>query len=70
MSFQDQRQWSQVASGKVQIGYQEKFVLRKNGEVLEYDVQGVGGVTVPGNFLEKGSYGTQGHGLVGMVLMS
>jgi len=30
---------------------------------------GSGGVTVPGGVQEKGGCGTEGHGLVGMVVM-
>ena len=35
-------------SGEVQVGYQEKFLLRKSGNALEQAAQGSGGVTIPG----------------------
>ena len=30
------------------VEYQEKFILRKSGEILEQAAQGGGGVTIPG----------------------
>ena len=47
-----------------QAGYQEKFLFRKSGEVLEWAVQGSGGVTVAGGDQEKCRCDTEGHGLV------
>ena len=47
----------------------EKFLLRRNGGELEQDDQGSGGVTVPGGLQELWRYGTEGLGLVNMVLM-
>ena len=51
-----------------QVGYQEKFVLRKSSKLLEQATQGVGGVTVPGG-IQMCRYDTWGHHLVGMVVM-
>ena len=48
---------------EIQVGYQEKFLLRKSGEVLEQAAQGSGGVTILGGVHEKGRCGTEGHGL-------
>ena len=46
----------------------EKIIIRKSDEMLEQAAQGGGGVTIPG-FQEKGRRGTEGHGLVGMVVI-
>ena len=35
-------------AGEAQVGYWEEFILRKNGQALEQDAQGDGGVTIPG----------------------
>jgi len=32
---------------EVHVGYAEKIILRKGGEMLEWAAQGVGGVMVP-----------------------
>jgi len=40
-----------------------------SGEVLEQAAHRCGGVTVPGGVQEMWRYGTEGHGLVGMVVM-
>ena len=53
--------------GKVQVGYKEKILHRKSGEVLEETAQGGGGVTVPGGAQGMCRCGTEGCGLVGMV---
>jgi len=44
-----------------------KFLL--SGNTLEQAGQGIDGVTIPGGFQETCRCGTQGHGLVGMVMM-
>ncbi len=54
---------------EVQVGNKEIFLLRMNGEALEQAAQGGGGVTILGGFQETCRYGTEGHGLVGMVGM-
>lgn len=45
------------------VGYKEKFLFRKCGEVLKQVVQGGPGVMVPGCVQEKGRCGTKCHGL-------
>ena len=45
-------------TGESKVEYQEKFLLKKKGEVLEQAAQGSGGVTVPGCIQEKGLCGT------------
>ena len=47
----------------------EKNILRKLGNALELAAQRGGRVTVPGGFQEKRRCGTEGHGLVGMLVM-
>ena len=54
---------------EVPIEYQEKFLLRMSGQVLEHAAQGSGEVTVPDGVHEKGRCGTEGHGVVGMEVM-
>ena len=46
----------------VQVGYEEKFLLRRSGEALERAAQGGGGVTVPDGIQEMCSCSTDGHG--------
>ena len=53
---------------EVQVGYQEKFLLRKSGNALVQDARG-SGVIIPEGFQEKGRFGTDKHGLMGMVVM-
>ena len=36
-----------IILGEIQMGYQEKFLLRKSGDVLEQVAQGIGGVNIP-----------------------
>lgn len=55
--------------GEVQVRYQEKFLIRKGGEVLEQAAQGDGEFVVPRSFQEMGIHGTEGHGLVGMEMI-
>jgi len=43
-------------------------VIRKSGEALTQAAQGGGGVTVPGDVQEMWRCGTEGCGLVGMVV--
>jgi len=47
---------------KDQVGYWEKFLLRKSGEALAQAAQGGGGVTVPGGVQELCECGSEGHG--------
>ena len=49
---------------KVQVGHQEKFLLRKSGNVLEQAAQGGGGITFPGDVQETFRCYTEGDGLV------
>ena len=39
-------------TGDVQVGYEEKFLLRKSGVAVSQAAQGGGGVTVPGGVPE------------------
>jgi len=55
--------------GELQVGYSEEFLLRKSDEELEQPAQGGGGVTVPGGVQEKQRCGTEGHGLLRMVVV-
>ena len=48
-----------VAPGEVQVGYKEKFPLRKTGEVV---AQGGGGITIPGGVQEMSRCGTESRG--------
>jgi len=59
-------QKAQVMPEEVQVGYEEKILLRKCGEVLKQVVQGGDGATILGGFQETCSYGTQRHSLVSM----
>ena len=54
-----------IASGEVQVGHQETFLLRKSGEALEQAAQGSGGVSIPEGVQEMCRCGTKGQGLVG-----
>ena len=58
-------------SGKVQVGYQEKFLLIKRGEALapREAAQGGGGVAISGGVQAMGGWSTWGNGLVGMVVI-
>ena len=47
----------------VQVGYYEKFTLRKSGEALAQAAQGGGGVSIPRGCQEKGRCGTEGCGV-------
>jgi len=49
-------------TGDVQVGYEEKFLLRKSGAAVSQAAQGGGGVTVPGGVPELCGCGTEGHG--------
>jgi len=53
--------------GKVisQVGYYEKFPLRKSSETLKQTTQRGGGVTVPGGLQEVCGCGTEGHVVTG-----
>ena len=57
---------------KNKVGYQEKFLLRNNGEALEQAAQGGGGVTIPGGVqvLRKRTDGKwfSGHGGDGLMV--
>ena len=61
---------SQVASGSSQVGYWEKILLRKCGQMLAWTAQGSGGVTIPRDDQDTCRCGTEGQGLVCMVGMS
>ena len=52
-----------------QVGYWEKLHLRKSGEALAQATQGGGGVTISGVVQEPCRCGTEGHGLVGKVVL-
>ena len=41
-----------MVPGEVQVGYQEKFLFRKSGEVLAQAAHGGGGVIIPGDVQE------------------
>jgi len=45
----------------IQVGYYEKFLLRKSGEALAQAAQGDGGVSDTGGFQEMCRFGTEGH---------
>ncbi len=49
-------------TGDVQVGYEEKFLLRKSGAAVAQAAQGGGGVTVPGGVPEPCGCGTEGRG--------
>ena len=55
--------------GEVQLRYGEKIYLRKIGQALEQAAQEGGGVTNPGDVQETHRCGTEGHGLVCLVVM-
>ena len=59
----------ETESSIIQIGYYEKFIFRKSDEGLEQAAQRGNGITVPGGVQEMCSCGTEGHRLVGMVVM-
>ena len=44
----DESEWPQVVPGEVQVGYWEKFLLRKGSEGVAQAAQGGGGLTAPG----------------------
>lgn len=48
-------------TGEVQVGYEEKFLLRKRCEALEQAAQEGGAVTIPEGIQEKGVCGTEEH---------
>ena len=52
-----------VVPEEVQVGYQEKLILRKSSEVLAQAAQVGGGVTIPEGVQEVWRCGTEGHGL-------
>ena len=58
-----------IASGEVQIGYQEKFLYCKSGQALDQAAQGSGGVPIPGGVQKPCGCGTWGHGLASMVVL-
>jgi len=47
---------------EVQVGYQEKFLLRRRGEALAQAAQGGGGVTILEGVQEMWRCSTEGHG--------
>ena len=47
---------------EVQVGNEEKIILSKHGEVLEWAAQGDGAVTVPVDVPELWRCGTEGRG--------
>ena len=51
----------------IQVGYYEKFLLRKSGEALAQAAQGGGGVTVPGGVQELWRCGTEERGCDGSI---
>ena len=55
--------------GEVHVGYQEKIIFRKSGELLEQTAQSDSGVSAPGGTQEMCRCGTEGCALVGMVVM-
>lgn len=56
-------EWPEVAPGWI-LG---EIYFRRSCNALEKAAWGHGGVTVPRDIHEKGSCGTDGHGLVGVV---
>jgi len=56
--------------GEVQGGYYKKFAFRKSAETLEQAVHRGGGVIIPGGVQEMCRCFSEGHGLVGTVMMS
>ena len=53
---------SEKPSGKVQVEYQEEFLLRKSGGAQAQAAQEGGGVNIPRGVQEPWRYGTEGHG--------
>ena len=64
------REWLCVAPGEVQVGYQEKFLLRKSGNTLEQAVQRGSGDTIPGGVQLKGRCGTEEPDLEWMYVLT
>jgi len=56
----------------VQVGYEERFLLRKSGAAVAQAAQGGGAVTIPGGVPEPCGCGTEdvvsGHGGDGLVV--
>jgi len=50
--------------GELQVGYWEKFLLRRSAEVLEQGAQRGGGVTIPASFQQEDRCHTERRGLV------
>ena len=55
----DEREWSQVVPGEVQVGYLEKILLWESCWALEQAAQGGGGVTITGSIQETYRCGTE-----------
>lgn len=53
--------------GEVQVGYWEKWLLRRSDEALAQAAQRDGGFTALGGVQETWRCGSWGHGLVGNV---
>ena len=53
-------------SGEIQVGCQE-ILLQESGQVLEWALQGGGGVAVLGGVQETFRCCTEGHGLLGTI---
>ncbi len=49
---------------EVQVGHEEKFLLRKSGEAVAQAAQGGDGVAIPGGVQELRGCGTEERGLV------
>ena len=57
-----QVEWPQVVPGQVQVGYQEKVLLQKSSQVLEWAAQGGSGIIIPGGVQEQWRCDTEEHG--------
>ena len=51
----------------IQVGYYEKFLLRKSGEALAQAAQGSGRLSAPRDVQETCRSGTKEYGLVGSI---
>lgn len=58
-----------LCQGSFRLDIRKKILLRKCGEALGWASQRGGGDTIPGGAQEKEKYHTEGHGLVGVVVM-
>ena len=47
---------------KREVGYREKFLVRKSSDAVAQAAQGGGGVTIPGGVQELSRCGTEGRG--------